>query len=55
VAGWPVIRVPNPGKYHRLCTYLRGRLRRRIVLTFAEIEGLLGFPLPAAARLDSAW
>jgi hypothetical protein len=25
------------------------------VLTFAEIERLLGFPLPAAARLDSAW
>ena len=45
----------NTGEYQLLHKYLRDRFADRVVLTFGEIEDLLGFPLPAAARLDAAW
>jgi len=45
-------RAPHIGAYHLLHVYLRDRFANRVVLTFAEIEDLLGFHLPDAARLD---
>jgi hypothetical protein len=48
-------RAPVIGAYHLLHVYLRDRFANRVVLTFAEIEDLLGFQLPAAARLDGLW
>jgi hypothetical protein len=50
-----VISVPSIGQYQLLYTYLHERLRHRVVLRFSEIEDLLGFKLPEAASLDSAW
>ena len=48
-------RPPITGPYHLLHVYLRDRLANRVVLTFAEIEDLLGFHLPEAAHLDRLW
>ena len=48
-------RPPIIGPYHLLHVYLRDRFANRVVLTFAEIEDLLGFHLPDAARLDNLW
>jgi hypothetical protein len=50
-----VISVPSVGQYQGLYTYLHGRFANRLVLTFSEIEDLLGFSLPEAACRDSAW
>jgi hypothetical protein len=50
-----VISVPSLGQYQGLYTYLHGRYANRLVLTFSEIEDLLGFSLPEAACRDSAW
>ena len=44
-----------PGKYEKLYRYLQDRFANVVVLTFAQVEDLLGFPLPALARADSAW
>ena len=41
--------------YRLLHAYLRGRAADRLVLTFGEIEDLIGSPLPAAARQDTQW
>jgi hypothetical protein len=38
-----------------LHAYLIGRFADAIVLTFAQIEDLLGFALPAAARVRAEW
>ena len=46
---------PSAGEYERLHAYLRDRYANRVVLTFAEIEDLLGFTLPGLARDDLAW
>jgi hypothetical protein len=43
------------GKYVSLYKYLNGRYANGLVLTFAEIEDLLGFSLPIAARLNEEW
>ena len=43
------------GAYQPLHKYLRDRFADRVVLTFSEIEDLLGFSLPESARLDSDW
>jgi hypothetical protein len=43
------------GKYLLLYKYLENRYANRVVLTFAEIEDLLGFALPGQARLDQQW
>jgi hypothetical protein len=41
--------------YRELHAYLNGRYADRVVLTFGEIEDLLGFALPDAARLRVTW
>jgi hypothetical protein len=46
---------PSLGKYQSLYAYLRERFASRVVLTFSEIEDLLGSSLPGAARHDQHW
>ena len=43
------------GKYLHFYTYLDKRYADAVVLTFAEIESLLGFALPDAARSSERW
>jgi len=43
------------GKYLLLYKYLENRYADTVVLTFAEIEDLLGFALPDRARLQREW
>ncbi|HEY3042481.1 MAG TPA: hypothetical protein VGJ39_00545 [Vicinamibacterales bacterium] len=43
------------GKYVLLYNYLENRHADTVVLTFAEIEDLLGFALPEQARLHREW
>ena len=44
-----------PGKYQSLYQYLEHRYANTVVLTFTQIEDLLGFTLPDSARVDQAW
>ena len=46
---------PVPREYRPLYTYLEHRYASVVVLTFEQIEALLGFALPGAARTDRAW
>ena len=51
-------RVPQSavtGRYGPLYTYLEKRFADTVVLTFAEIEDLLGFTLPDLARRREDW
>jgi len=43
------------GQYVLLYKYLENRYANTVVLTFAEIEDLLGFRLPDQARLHQEW
>jgi hypothetical protein len=43
------------GQYLSLHLYLLNRYANRVVLTFSEIEDLLGFALPNRARLEPGW
>ena|ERR1700730_1649658 len=43
------------GKYLLLYKYLENRYANTVVLTFAEIEDLLGFTLPDQARIQREW
>jgi hypothetical protein len=43
------------GKYSLLYRYLEDRYANTVVLTFNEIEDLLGFTLPEQARLQQEW
>ncbi len=46
------------GMYSRLGTYLAGRARagdRVVTLPFAQVEALVGHPLPAFARTHASW
>ena len=54
-AARPRERDVNAGEYHLLYKYLRDRYANRVVLTFAEIEDLLGFSLPEPARAQGSW
>jgi hypothetical protein len=45
----------NAGEYELLYKYLRDRYAVCVVLTFGEIEDLLGFSLPESARLEHEW
>jgi hypothetical protein len=45
----------DTGEYRLLHKYLRDRYANRVVLTFGEIEDLLGFALPEPARLQPEW
>ena len=49
----PAPRVP--GEYMALYTYLEQRYASKVVLTFDQVEDLLGFALPAAARVERDW
>ena len=42
-------------EYRSLHKYLRDRYADKVVLTFGQIEDLLGFVLPTAARVEQAW
>jgi len=42
-------------EYRALHKYLRDRYAETVVLTFMQIEDLLGSTLPEAARVDTAW
>jgi hypothetical protein len=48
-------RWPGPSRYHPLTRYLAGLTADEVTLTFAEIEAIIGAPLPAAARVRSWW
>ena len=43
------------GPYLLLGTYLETRFADTVVLTFAQIEDVLGFALPEQARLQREW
>jgi hypothetical protein len=45
----------STGKYRFLYKYLDERYADTVVLTFRQIEDLLGFALPAVALADPAW
>lgn len=51
----PQCGMSTPVKYPVLHKYLYERYADTVVLTFRQIEDLLGFALPAAARTDSGW
>ena len=53
-AAKPLGRVMS-GQYLLLYRYLENRYANTVVLTFAEIEDLLGFALPDQARLHQEW
>lgn len=66
--GWPAYRDPEApeevlslpkrrisGKYQLLYKYLDDRYANTVVLTFAEIEDLLGSTLPDQARRQPEW
>jgi len=44
-----------PVEYRPLHKYLRGRFADTVVLTFGQIEDLLGVALPGDARLRQDW
>jgi hypothetical protein len=44
-----------PAAYMPLFTYLDRRYATTVVLTFEQIESLLGFPPPSPAFADAAW
>ncbi len=44
-----------PDAYMPLFTYLERRYATTVVLTFEQIEALLGFPPPAQAFADTEW
>ena len=43
------------GPYLPFFEYLENRYANTVVLTFAQIEDLLGSPLPAQAHSDQKW
>jgi len=44
-----------PREYRPLYTYLERRYASVVVLTFEQIESLLGFALPTPARTEREW
>ena len=55
-------REPDPepkrvmsGKYRLLYKYLQNRYADTVVLTFGQIESLIGFALPDQARVSQQW
>jgi hypothetical protein len=45
----------DAGEYRLLHKYLRNRFADRLVLTFAQMEDLLGFSLPEPAWVQPEW
>ena len=50
---WSASGVPT--EYRPLYKYLETRYADAVILTFAQVEDLLGAVLPAAALVDSSW
>lgn len=48
-------RFAVPSEYQGLHKYLDGRYAQTVVLTFGQIEDLLGFALPDLARHQPEW
>ena len=48
-------RLDDGGEYRLLHKYLRERFADRLVLTFTQIEDLIGFALPSLARVQLDW
>jgi hypothetical protein len=46
---------PSGGEFRPLFTYLRDRFSDRLVLTFGQIEDLIGVSLPGVARVEREW
>ena len=46
---------PVPAPYQSLYKYLDHRYASLVVLSFDQIEALLGSSLPATARVEAAW
>lgn len=44
----------HAGKYRELWRWLKGQSGERVDLTFAQVEQILGFPLPTSCRVDVA-
>ncbi len=42
-------------KYAALTKHLSSRAEARVPMSFADLEGVLGFPLPASARAHRPW
>lgn len=51
----PLTLFAVPAEYRALHKYLDDRYADTVVLTFAQIEDLLGFTLPDLARLEQEW
>jgi hypothetical protein len=56
----PIGRVPGriakiPSEYESLHKYLANRYADMVVLTFSQLEDLLGFALPDSARTQQEW
>jgi hypothetical protein len=55
LVGLPQAGTAMAGDYRSLHKYLHDRYADTIVMTFGEIEDLIGFSLPDAARVEPAW
>jgi len=55
LAGLPQAGTVTASGYRSLQKYLHDRYADTIVMTFGEIEDLIGFSLPDAARVEPAW
>ena len=51
----PKAGTATAGEYRTLHKYLQDRYADTVVMTFGEIEDLIGFSLPDAARVEPAW
>lgn len=51
----PAGRAADSARYRLLSKYLSDRFADRLVLTFGQIEDLIGFALPGSARLQTEW
>jgi hypothetical protein len=53
----PAAKVPGQscGKYAPLLQFLQRQTAQRVVMTYAEIEGILGFKLPNSAYNYTMW
>jgi hypothetical protein len=47
--------LPVPAEYMSLHKYLENRYADTVVLTFSQIEDLLGFALPESAHREPGW
>ena len=55
MASSKTLKAPTDSRYAPLTAHLRDIGQARIPMTFAEIEALVGYPLPASAHKHRAW